>query len=417
MKKLLNKKTRYPASCIRSTQALVSPRCDHQLIFNSFLRDLSCRMPSVCGTTLTLTSSPLYPTNRLQQATHANYSNLTRTEPAQMNHCRPFTIQEQRTQDFARQANASAAESFISSQPASSQIEFQTGSDKTINQLKRTPLVSQVATTPSTNQSRTTPSYTPISSCLSSETRFVPCFTSNRVVKTVNSVAERSVSCNQNWSTSATRLIPTFSKKRVQPGGHKPTLTATVSQARVGNSLQTQNSTLLASLQPSSRIARRMENTSQGHALSQHRVHRGSPDYVTNGEGINGTMEYGVGDHPSPTAVQRNAIVKAQSADSSTQVMKRLPQSRPGLVITQAVPTSGQRQREKNATPQEFEGIWDINSLLERDSSDTPTSTLSVSVCGPGEHTAPLHPLQLHESFPAQFYSNVDRTRKRQVPF
>ena len=387
-------------------------------------------MPSVCGTPLTLTSSPLYPTNRLQQATHANYSNLTRTEPAQMNHCRPFTIQEQRTQDVARQANASAAESFISSQLASSQTEFQTGSDKTINQLKSMPLVSQVMTTPSTYQPRTTPaSYTPISSCLSSETRFVPRFTSNRVVKSVNPDAERSVSCSRSWSTSATRLIPTFSKKRVQSGGHKPTLTATVSQARVGNSLQTQNSTLLASLQPSSRIARRMENTSQGHALSEHRVHRANPDYVTNGGGINGTMEYGVDDHSSktslermierltnsPTVAQRNATAMAQSADSSTQVVKRLPQSRPGLVITQAVPTSGQRQRAKNATPQEFEGRWDINSLLERDSSDTTTSTLSVSVCGPGEHAAPLQLLQ-HESFPAQFHlANVDRTRKRQV--
>ena len=343
-----------------------------------------------------------------------------------MNHCRPFTIQEQRTQDVARQANASAAESFISSQLASSQTEFQTGNDKTINQLKSTPLVSQVMTTPSTYQPRTTPPYTPISSCLSSETRFVPCFTSNRVVKSVNPDTERSVSCSRSWSTSATRLIPTFSKKRVQPSRHKPTLTATVSQARVGNSLQTQNSTLLASLQS----ARRMENTSQGHALSQHRVHRASPDYVlTNGGGINGTMEYGVDDHSSnsslermierftnsPTVAQRNATTMAQSADSSTQVVKRLPQSRPGLVITQAVPTSSQRQREKNATPQEFEGIWDINSLWERGSSDTPTRSLSVSTRGPGEHAAPLQLLQ-HESFPAQFHSaNVDRTRKRQV--
>ena len=386
-------------------------------------------MPSVCGTPLTLTFSPLYPTNRLQQAFHANYSNLTRTEPAQMNHCRPFTIQEQRTQDVARQANASAAESFISSQRTSSQIEFQTGSNKTVNQLKSTPFVSQVTTTPSTYQPSTSPSDTPIFSCLSSETRFVPRFTSNRVVKSVNSDAERSVSCSRNWSTSTTRIIPTFSKKRVQPEGNKPTLTAAVSQVRVGNSLQTQNSTVWASLQPSSRIARRIENTSQGRALSEHRVHRGSPDYVTNGGGINETMEYGVGDHSSnsslermierftnsPTAVQRNATATAQSADSSTQVLKRLPQSRPGLVITQAVPTSSQRQREKNATPQEFEGIWDINSLLERDSSDTPTSILSVSVHGPAEHAAPLQLLQ-HESFPAQFHlANVDRTRRRQV--
>lgn len=367
-------------------------------------------MPSVCGTPLTLTSSPLYPTNRLQQATHANYSNLTRTDRAQMNHCKPFTIQEQRAQDVAREANASAAESFISSQPVSSQIEFQTGSNKTVTQLKSAPFVSQVTTTPSTYQPSTTPSDTPIFSCLSSETRFVP-------------------RCSRNWSTSATRIIPTFSKKRVQPEGDKPTLTAAVPQVRVGNSLQAQNSTLWASLQPSSRIPRRMENTSQGHALSQRRVHKGSPDYVTNGGGINGTMEYGVGDHSSnsslermierftnsPTTGERNATATAQSADSSTQVLKRLPQSRPGLVVTQAVPTSSQRQREKNATPQEFEGIWDIYSLLERDLSDTPTSTFSVSVRGPGEHAAPLQ-LPQNESFPAQLLSaNVDQTKKRQV--
>ena len=385
-------------------------------------------MPSVCGTTLALTSSPLYPTSRLQQATHANYRNLTRTAPAQMNHCRPFTIQEQRAQDVARQTNASPAESFMSSQPvASSQIEFQTGSDRTVNQLKSTPSVSQVMTTPSTSQPRTTPSNTSIFSCLSSGTRFVPRFTSNRVVKSLNSDVDRSVSCSQNRSTCGTRVIPTFSKKRVQPGGNKPTPIAAVPRMRISNSLQTQNTTLPVSLQPSFRIERRMENTSQGHTLSQH---RGSPEYVINimREGINGTVQCDVGENSSnssqeqlierftnsPTPIQRNASVMEQSGGSSTQVSKRLPQRRPGLVIKQRVPTSSLRQREKNAIPQVYEGRRDIDSLLERDSSDTPTSTLSVSVHEPGEHAAPFQLLR-HEYFPAPF-PNVDRTRKRQVP-
>ena len=70
---------------------MVSLRCDQQTIFNTFLKDLHVRVPSMCGTPLRLTPSPLYPLYKLHSATSENQSNLTRATP-QMWHCSPFQI-------------------------------------------------------------------------------------------------------------------------------------------------------------------------------------------------------------------------------------------------------------------------------------------------------------------------------------
>lgn len=420
----------------------MSPRCDHQLIFNTFLRDLSSRMPSVCGTALALTSSPVYPTSRLQQATHANHSNLTRTAP-QLNHCRPFTIQEQLgAQDSRRQADTPPLTTFMSSQTTTSHIQFETGNDNTDNQQRTIPFV---------NQPRITPSNTPLFSYLSSETPFVPRFTSNRIV---NSVPEQTVSCNSNCpSTSGTRIFPTFSKNRVQTQGKQPkendsgqrtvfvgastpASTSTVSSFRcLGNSMPTQSATFSASFHPSPRIARLIENATHVHSLSQQ---SNSQNHVNNlmGRSINPTIQGSSSDISSSlnqesmiesmftnslAEINRNPTATAHSAYSSTQVSKCLPQRRPGLVITQTTPISGhvaaplsshitQGPREATVNSQEQRGNRDVNYLWRHNLSDSPASRLPIPASGPRGHTTLVQP------FLTQFQSSADLTRKRQVP-
>ncbi len=58
----------------------MSVRCDQKAIFKSFLEDLTLRMPSVCGSPLTFTSSTLYPTNSLHLASVSKQTNLTRAQ-------------------------------------------------------------------------------------------------------------------------------------------------------------------------------------------------------------------------------------------------------------------------------------------------------------------------------------------------
>ena len=190
---------RYPACCIRSSQVLVSPRCDHQLIFNLFLRDLSTRMPAVCGTPLTFTASPLYPTSRLQHASRANHSNLTKRTPPQFNHCRPFTIQAHQTPEDSpgQVVRASPSGTQLVSSQASSQIQSLTEFNNAVI------------------QPRTIPTGTPFP-CLSS-TPFVPRFSSNRAVSNSSCVLDRTpASGNTVHPSTGARIIPVFSRKRVQ---------------------------------------------------------------------------------------------------------------------------------------------------------------------------------------------------------
>ena len=439
-KSSLLKTTRYPASCIRSSQALVSPRCNHQLIFNSFLRDLFGRMPSVCGTPLAFTSSPLYPTNRLLQATHVNHSNLTRTTP-QLNHCRPFAIQEKRTRDYIRQADASPSASLMSSQTATSSQIHQTESDETTNRQRTTPSVDQQKITPSFSQTRTTPSGMPLFSSLPSGTRFVPRFTSSRLL---NSNRAESVYCNSNRSsTSAARIVPMFSKKRVQSRENEPTRKSapmvTTAASRVyfvGNVVQ-QNATSLASSQPSPYPVRRMENTSQ--LQSQQRSSQNNLNNLM-GRSISRTIQGDRGEISSsfnqelmidsivtnsPATIHKNVPPVVHSAGFSTHVSKRLPQKRPGLVITQAAapgnghlvaPFTGsmtQKPKESTMNLTEQESNWGGSSSLQSDMSDTTTSRLPISGLF-RERTTTVQQLQ-SESFSSQSQSSADLTWNRQV--
>ena len=386
-------------------------------------------MPAVCGAPLTLTSSPLYPTSRLQHATHANHSNLTRTAPPQFNHCRPFTIQAQRiTQDSAEQAVTSPSES----QLISSQAFFQTQSRERSN---------------AGNQPLTTPNASAFTS--HSTTPFVPRFTSTRVTRFDDS--ERAApSSLVRPSSSGARIIPMFARKRVQSHAKEPTEnknnghttaftrrsapTATTAVSRVplvGTTIHAQNAppSVFSLNLPQVVERERMENVFEQHnihlehALPERRIcqthQRNMDGRVTDGRTI-----HGKGESPSLTLRQGRTIElmsknslsyngldvpSASSPSTSTQVSKCLPQTRPGLVITQA-PTVGHPAASVNTS-----------SASQEQAGDTPHmeqgrmrggNHLTVS----GTPMSDISPGQLFEPFSTSFQSSGVLARKRQVP-
>ena len=428
-------------------------------------------MPSVCGTPLALTSSPVYQTSSLQQATRANHSNLTRTAPM-MNHCKPFTFQEPRVQNSPRLANVSPSAAIVSSQNKSSQLKSGTESEISVNQprkafpvchLRSTPLINQTMTTPSINTSKPTRSSTLPFSFLSSGTRYVPRFTSYRMTKSLNINSEQSVCWNANCPASGSQIVPTFSRKKSLADGKKtnertfrsgnvlgmgttPKEAAFASRVRVvNNSAQTQNATLAASSQPSlpRTPGSRMGSTCQSHSLSRLQQRR-CQNVVSSSivRYINGTNQYCVGGDSSVSspewmtrnsskslrASESNATPATQNANSSTQVSKCLPQSRPGLVVTRVAPISnqvatsgftGQRLREKNFSRQlqQEDSSWTGASWLEQDVSGMGTSATArrISIHTPGDRSNGLVQLP-QDSLLTQFQASCELTRKRKVP-
>ncbi|KAL9974439.1 hypothetical protein ACROYT_G011469 [Oculina patagonica] len=437
---------RYPASCIRSSQVLVSPRCDHQLIFSSFLRDLSCRMPAVCGTPLTLTSSPLYPTSRLQHATHANHSNLTRTAPPQFSHCRPFTIQPQRIQEATTQTGASPSASQVISSQASSLIQSLKGRNNAVNQALATPVCTAL----------TDHSLTP----------FVPRFTSTRVMRSDDS--ERTAPTSLvSPSSSGARIIPMFSRKRVQshvkePAGNKnirqttaltrgaaPKATAAESRVpMVHTTVHAQNAlSSVSSLNSPGAVERaRMENPfeannmSLDHTLPEQiscQIHQSN--MMMNG----GRISQGIGEIPSLTLCQEWTIESmsknssltvfhqssynghdvplARSPSVSTQVSKCLPETRPGLVVTPA-PIGGHLATSFTSnTPRGPMGDTVSLNMEQRSMRDENYSTLGgtainrlpTSVAGQVREGIGLG--QLFQPFSTSIQSSGVLARKRQV--
>lgn len=426
----------------------MSPRCDHQLIFSSFLRDLSCRMPAVCGSPLTLTSSPLYPTSRLQHANNANHINLTRTAPPQFSRCRPFAIQAQRTQEDKRQAVASPSTSQLMSPQESSQMQSLTERNSAVNQ----------------------PFTAPIGSAFTSHssTPFVPRFTSTRVMRSDGSEQTASGSLVR-FSTSGARIIPMFSRKRAQShvnelagnknSGHTtafareatPRAATTVSRVpMVRTAANGQNALSSVSSLNTPRVVERetMENAFEesnlglDHTLPEMRSCQTNQSNMK-GRGINGGRSQDIGEIPSLTLSQERTIESrsknspltvfcesscnghdmdsAQCLHSSTQVSKCLPQTRPGLVITKA-PTG--RHRATSSTSNTTQGpVGDPASLnMEqrnmRDGnyltmSGTLTNRLPTSVTG---HVPEgVRPGLLFEPFSTSIQSSGFLARKRQV--
>ena len=300
-------------------------------------------MPSICGTPLALTSAPLYPTCRLQQATSPNHSNLTRTAP-QMNHRRPFTVQHQSACELTRQA---ISVSPFSSRAASSEIHQTAASDGIVSRR----------IIPSFNPTslRVTAQISPVPSYLSSETPFVPRFTSKHVVHTEHS---RSAKCNSNSpssSTPATRIVPTFSKKRVQSCGKDSTTKNTTATSRVcalGKNVQSEGPSSFPSSQPPTSIIRpvTVENVSHLHKQPQQRStqnHRSTlmrQDIgLSESHGISSNFNRELTTESNlaslSAAVYINNADVTNSDSTPVPVSKCLPQKRPGLVITQAPST------------------------------------------------------------------------------
>ncbi|XP_029186645.2 uncharacterized protein LOC114954260 [Acropora millepora] len=249
----------YPASCIRSSQGMISARCDYQLIFSSFLRDLLSRMPAVCGKPLSLTSSPVYPTNRLQHASLTKHNNLTRTAPS-MKHCIPFTVQHE-------QEKVMHANSPLGIEPA-------------------TPVSSQSA-----------------------------------------------------------RIIPVFSKKKAQPPDHQvmdsvqrnktvhtqdqePKVTALSQVGIVGNSSKIQR--WLAGANHSQTLFEEKTNSKYDVMMMRQDVSETVPnchsEIVSSNPSSQGSVEN------DTFSILRSAPPQLNST-SSTPVTKRLPESRPGLIM------------------------------------------------------------------------------------
>ena len=297
-------------------------------------------MPSICGTPLALTSAPLYPTCRLQQATSPNHSNLTRTAP-QMNHCRPFTVQQQPACELTRQAISASP---FSSRAASSEIHQTAASDGIVSRR----------IIPSFNPTslRVTAHISPVPSYLSSETPFVPRFTSKHVLNTEHS---GSATCNSTSpSTPATRIVPTFSK-RVQScgnGSSKRTKTATTRVCALGKTVQSEGASSLSSSLPPPSVIRPVtgENVSHLHKQSQQRStqnHRnilmGQDIGLSESHGISSNFNRELSTEPNMAILP--AVVHINNADvtycdsTPVPVSKCLPQKRPGLVITEAPST------------------------------------------------------------------------------
>lgn len=297
-------------------------------------------MPSICGTPLALTSAPLYPTCRLQQATSPNHSNLTRTAP-QMNHCRPFTVQQQPACELTRQAVSASP---FSSRAASSQIH-QTESDGIVGR--------RIITSLNPTSLRVTAHISPVPSYLSSKTPFVPRFTGKHVVNTEHS---RSATCNSNSpSTPATRIVPTFSKKRVQSCGNDSTKKNTTATSRVcalGKTVQSESASSFSSSQPPPSIIRpvTVENLSHLRKQSQYRsaqnhrsILRRQDIGLSESHGISSNLNRELTTDSNlaslPAEVYINNADVRYSDSTPVPVSKCLPQKRPGLVITQAPST------------------------------------------------------------------------------
>lgn len=337
----------YPASCIRSSQVLVSSRCDHQLIFNSFLRDISMRMQTVCGAPLTFTSSPLYPTSSLKLASHANHSNLTKKTPPQFNQCRPFTVQGTNTlEDTRKQVVTSSSSRLVSSQPTS-----------------YNPVVQ-----PSTKSSGSPFPHLPLSP-------YVPCFTKNSSVSSIYHDSDLiTASSNSVSRFTGTRITPMFSRKRVPShgkeqhtgnnekghktdlrGGYTPRATTVLSGVpSIYHADKPQNDLLsnssLISRQAKMRKTVGNESGNKTTRLSRtllesrniHAEERRSMSDAANEDIGESVLSQIWAIENSPTELIDGAsfasrdISFGHSSRHSCQVSRSLPQTRPGLVITQA---------------------------------------------------------------------------------
>ena len=259
-----------------------------------------------------------------------------------MNHCRPFTVQQQPACELTRQAISASP---FSSRAASSEIHQTAASDGIVSRR----------IIPSFNPTslRVTAHISPVPSYVSSETPFVPRFTSKHVVNTEHS---RSAKCNSNSpSTPATRTVPTFSKKRVQSWGNDSTKKNTTATSRVcalGKTVQSEGASSFSSSQPPPSIIRpvTVDNVSHLHKQPHQRFtqnHRSTlirKDLgLSESHGLSSNFNRELTTESNlaslPAAVYINNADVTYSDSTPVPVSKCLPQKRPGLVITQAPST------------------------------------------------------------------------------
>lgn len=366
-------------------------------------------------------------------ATHANHSNLTRTAPPQFSHCRPFATQP--SQETTRQATSQLILSQTSSQTQSPRVD-----NDAVNQSRTTsPLFSQ------------------------SSTPFVPRFTSNRVIRSDNS--ERTVSGNiSSPRVSDVRIIPMFSRKRVQSQVRQPLTTKNSAQTepltrevatkatrsvskepRIRNTVHAQGATCPVLTLNSSQIVERekmetafeMTNLRLGLTLPENRSCQ-TQESNTMGRRINKGTIQNMGESPlltfsegqrslstvfSESSFSRHDIPSTWSPGSSTQVSKCLPQTRPGLIVTRQAPTIDNPSASLPAGNVNYVQVGDNASLnieqrgqREENHSSTPTNRPPMSLaCSTANIRGANNPEQLFEHFSTLIQSRPDLARKRQV--
>ena len=398
-------------------------------------------MSCVCGTPLTLTSSPLYPISKLQQATHANYSNLTRTAPRR-NDCIPFTIQRTHGSESSMRANSSPRSpvaSLVASQIVSSCVQ-------TVPEAENMPLVNQPGRTCLTsasniNQAKTTPFGIP-----AAKTHFVPCFVSNHVTSSVDWETNRAAVCDINRPAPDTRIVPTFSNKVPKKERRNKTVNALettpkapppLSSVRIlGDSPQMQSSTYSSFVGFSPRIA----GVNQGHTLSRQESINGITSKmmrqviyqgVRNGfRDISSNLSPEWTKNNDPSKNPTNVSPLGQVAISSTQVTKCLPDSRPGLVVTRAGSASQSVRNEVASSTSSTIQEPRRNAVIQQQRQAGLDIFLNKGVCGISrsvlatdisEHDLRDQNVGIGQSRPERFATQTqaiaEQSRKRQVLF
>ncbi|PFX33319.1 hypothetical protein AWC38_SpisGene1836 [Stylophora pistillata] len=344
-------------------------------------RDISMRMQTVCGAPLTFTSSPLYPTSSLKLASHANHSNLTKKTPPQFNQCRPFTVQGTNTlEDTRKQVVTSSSSRLVSSQPTS-----------------YNPVVQ-----PSTKSSGSPFPHLPLSP-------YVPCFTKNSSVSSIYHDSDLiTASSNSVSRFTGTRITPMFSRKRVPShgkeqhtgnnekghktdlrGGCTPRATTVLSGVpSIYHADKPQNNLLsnssLISRQAKMRKTVGNESGNKTTRLSRtllesrniHAEERRSMSDAANEDIGESVLSQIWAIENSPTELFDGASFSSRdisfghSSRHSCQVSRSLPQTRPGLVITQA-----SKRRNIAASP------TDTSSCGSSSSSVTENAGPGTSPC------------------------------------
>ena len=351
---------------------------------------------------MVLTSSPLYPTNRLQQATYGTHSNLTRSEP-DLIHCRPFSSVYKPVQfnTISHKRSATSLTSLPVLTQAPANHEPQASSGRVVNQpdikLKNSSISSEGGISGRESQP------------LTLGPRIVPIFTS-KTRDRFRKEAERTRS-NTALKGSTTEKIPV---------PKVPTFFRSVSGAkRVDSPLPSSSQSYILDQETTEKIVDR-------NGVNQERVvevgpnvnsvhHGASTEVIPQGLDLQSNDALGLdgATHNVPTrAFGQTNTRSPRGVTLSLPVAKRLPQTRPGLVKLQARSIARCRPSDQSIS----NGAVGLKEAISR---PTEMQCHSMSNSGMTYREAGTevncYPLELPVYFTGITGANCEMARKRQV--